>query len=295
MKKKITLDEAKLARFTAVAGAVIAGSNVNAQIVYQDINPDVVVNIANPNYALDFNNDAAPDVAFQISQVNGSTTYSGIPITYQGTYGAANAPGGGLQNVQIQTGSASSQLASYIGALNNGDEVSSAEMFSSYGLLAGDITITIPLLGQTLNYPLGEWLGVTDKFLGVKFTAGANTHYGWVRMDVSAGADVITIKDYAFNATPNAPINAGQMVSLDGITMEDKVTVRSLLDEAMINVTPDLIGAQLSLVSLTGQVVASQSIEDVHNVLSYAGLETGVYMITVQAADETVNKKVYVR
>jgi hypothetical protein len=72
MKKKITLDEAKLARFTAVAGAVIAGSNVNAQIVYQDINPDVVVNIANPNYALDFNNDAAPDVAFQIAQINGS-------------------------------------------------------------------------------------------------------------------------------------------------------------------------------------------------------------------------------
>jgi hypothetical protein len=293
MKKKITLDESKLAQFTAVAGAVIAGSNVNAQIVYQDINPDVVVNIANPNYALDFNNDAIPDVGFGVAQISGSTSYSGIQFTYQGTYAGVSAGGGGVQ--VTPTGSATSTMSSNIAPLNNGALVSGAAMFSSGGILAGDITITIPLLGQTYPYQLGEWLGVTDKFLGVKFTAGVNTHFGWVRLDVSAGADVITIKDYAFNATPNAPINAGQMVSLDGITMEDKVTVRSLLDEAMINVTPDLIGAQLSLVSLTGQVVASQSIEDVHNVLSYAGLETGVYMITVQAADETVNKKVYVR
>ena len=295
MKKKITLDEAKLAKFSAVAGAVIAGTNVNAQIVYQDINPDVIVNLANPNYALDFNNDASPDVTFQIAQINGSTTYSGIPITYQGTYGAAAAPTGGLQNVIVQTGSASSSTGSYIGALNTGDAIDNAASFTSYGLLAGDVTITIPLLGQTLNYPIGEWLGVTDKFLGVKFTAGANTHYGWVRMDVSAGADTITIKYYAFNATPDGAINAGQMVGLEGVTLEEKVSVRSMLDEAMINVTPDLIGSTLSLVSISGQVVSKLSIEDVDTVLSYSGLDTGIYTISVQSTDGTVNKKVYVR
>ena len=293
MKKKITLDESKLAQFTAVAGAVIAGSNVNAQIVYQDINPDVVVNIANPNYALDFNNDAIPDVGFGVAQVSGSTSYSGIPITYQGTYAGVSAGGGGVQ--MALTGSATSTMSSNVAPLNNGALVSGAAMFSSGGLLAGDITITIPLLGQTYPYQFGEWLGVTDKFLGVKFTAGANTHFGWVRLDVSAGADVITIKDYAFNATPNGAINAGQMVGLDGLSMDDKVTVRSAFDEAMVNVTPDLIGSTLEMYSLTGQKVYAMTIEDVNTTIKYDGLDTGIYTISVLSSEDAVNKKVSVK
>lgn len=293
MKKKITLDESKLAQFTAVAGAVIAGSNVNAQIVYQDINPDVVVNIANPNYALDFNNDAIPDVGFGVAQISGSTSYSGFQFTYQGTYAGVSASGGGVQ--VTPTGSATSTMSSNIAPLNNGALVSGAAMFSSGGILAGDITITIPLLGQTYPYQLGEWLGVTDKFLGVKFTAGVNTHFGWVRLDVSAGADAITIKDYAFNATPNGSINAGQMVGLDGLSMDEKVTVRSAFDEAMVNVTPDLIGSTIEMFSMTGQKVHSMPIEDVNTVIKFDGIETGIYTISVQSSEDAVNKKVYVR
>jgi hypothetical protein len=293
MKKKITLDESKLAQFTAVAGAVIAGSNVNAQIVYQDINPDVVVNIANPNYALDFNNDAIPDVGFGVAQISGSTSYSGIQFTYQGTYAGVSAGGGGVQ--VTPTGSATSTMSSNIAPLNNGALVSGAAMFSSGGILAGDITITIPLLGQTYPYQLGEWLGVTDKFLGVKFTAGVNTHFGWVRLDVSAGADAITIKDYAFNATPNGSINAGQMVGLDDLSMDEKVTVRSAFDEAMVNVTPDLIGSTIEMFSMTGQKVHSMPIEDVNTVIKFDGIETGIYTISVQSSEDAVNKKVYVR
>lgn len=293
MKKKITLDESKLAQFTAVAGAVIAGSNVNAQIVYQDINPDVVVNIANPNYALDFNNDAIPDVGFGVAQISGSTSYSGFQFTYQGTYAGVSASGGGVQ--VTPTGSATSTMSSNIAPLNNGALISGAAMFSSGGILAGDITITIPLLGQTYPYQLGEWLGVTDKFLGVKFTAGVNTHFGWVRLDVSAGADAITIKDYAFNATPNGSINAGQMVGLDGLSMDEKVTVRSAFDEAMVNVTPDLIGSTIEMFSMTGQKVHSMPIEDVNTVIKFDGIETGIYTISVQSSEDAVNKKVYVR
>jgi hypothetical protein len=293
MKKKITLDESKLVQFTAVAGAIITGSNVNAQIVYQDINPDVVVNFANPNYALDFNNDAIPDVGFGVAQISGSTSYYGFQFTFQGTYAGVSASGGGVQ--LAQTGSATSTMSSFVAPLNNGALVSGAAMFSSGGLLAGDLTITNTLLGQTFPLPLGEWLGVTDKFLGVKFTAGVNTHFGWVRLDVSAGADVITIKDYAFNATPDGPINAGQMVGLDGLSMDDKVTVRSAFDEAIVNVTPDLIGSTIEMYSMTGQKVHSIAIEDVNTVIKFDGLDTGIYTVSVQSSEDAVNKKVYVR
>ncbi len=41
--KKTTINKSKLAGYTAAAGAVVAGSSVNAQIVYTNVNPDVVI------------------------------------------------------------------------------------------------------------------------------------------------------------------------------------------------------------------------------------------------------------
>ena len=62
MKKKSTqLNESKLARYSAVAGTVLASGAVNAQIVYNDVNPDAVIDKNSGPYAIDFTNDANDD------------------------------------------------------------------------------------------------------------------------------------------------------------------------------------------------------------------------------------------
>ena len=43
MKKTTSINKSKLAGYTAVAGAIVAGGAANAQITYMDINPDMVV------------------------------------------------------------------------------------------------------------------------------------------------------------------------------------------------------------------------------------------------------------
>ena len=190
----------------------------------------------------------------------------------------------------------SSSMTSAVAPLNNGDAINPGAIFtSSAGNLAVDVFVNVPLLGYTYAYQGGEFLGVSDKFLGVKFVAGANTHYGWVRLDVAGDASTITIKDYAFNAFPDGEILAGQMVGLENITVDEKVTVKTTLNEALINVTPDLIGGTVNMYNMSGQLVASTSIQDVDTKLSFEGIETGIYTVAAQFDAGQVTKKVYVK
>jgi hypothetical protein len=43
----------------------------------------------------------------------------------------------------------------------------------------------------------------------VEFLIGANTHYGWIRMELGPGIGNVTLKDFAYEDVPNTPISAG--------------------------------------------------------------------------------------
>ncbi len=292
--KKTTINKSKLAGYTAAAGAVVAGSAVNAQIVYTNVNPDVVIDSLTAPYQLDFNNDATPDLQFAVQNLIGSGSQSGIQFTYAGAGAVVqwNA-GGAVQGVNTATASGSSFAVS---ALNSGDAISSAANFGTgtYAPLALDAAINAGSFG-TFPVQQGNFLGVSNKFLGAKFVAGTNTHYGWVQLSVAADATTITIHDYAFVATPDAGLNAGQTVSLEGIAVGDKVSIKTMLDEASINVTPDLIGGTMVITNMAGQEVKTEAISDVNSKINYAGLGTGVYILEARFDSGSVNKKIYVR
>jgi hypothetical protein len=61
-----------------------------------------------------------------------------------------------------------------------------------------------------LGSSTGYWPGATDRYLALKLIVGANTYFGWVRIDVVPTSTSFTVKDYAYNSTPNACIQAGQ-------------------------------------------------------------------------------------
>ena len=55
-----------------------------------------------------------------------------------------------------------------------------------------------------------QWVGVTDKFLGMRIRSGAQWQYGWARLDVPADASSITLKDYAIAVHEDQSILAGE-------------------------------------------------------------------------------------
>jgi len=75
-----------------------------------------------------------------------------------------------------------------------------------------------PALAEASNYygvfySYGPWANVNDHYLGLRFPIGSDTHYGWVRMDVQTNVGSMsisaTVKDWAYESTPNVGISAG--------------------------------------------------------------------------------------
>jgi hypothetical protein len=282
MKKITSLNKSKLSSYTAFAGAIVAGSAANAQVTYTDVNPDVVADSLNP-YAIDFNNDATPDLVFGVQHVN--QLFSGYTIVGAYAYGFLPA---GLP--------VANPADSATAVLDCGVAVASQPLFYG-GANGGTAAFGYDLVVQPINYPLsgGPWLGLTDKYLGFKFTVGTGTHYGWARLDVAANAETITIKEYAFNATPDGAISTCQTAGIEDVSVDNKVTIKTTLNDATINVTPDLIGGTINLVSMTGQVVKTIVISDVNTTISFEGVESGIYSVTANFNGGSVNKRVYVK
>jgi hypothetical protein len=283
MKKITSLNKTKLSSYTAFAGAIVAGSAANAQVTYTDVNPDVVADSLNP-YAIDFNNDATPDLIFGVQPLNGSFSSGGQNFTYEGAFAYGFLPTGlSVVNPADSTSA----------VLDCGVSISQASPFgTSSGAILGYAAII-----QPINYPfaVGPWLGVNDKYLGFKFTVGNNNHFGWVRLSVAANAATITIKEYAFNATPDGAINTCQTSGIENVSVEDKVTIKTTLNDATVNVTPDLVGGTINLVSMTGQVVKTVAISDVNTTISFEGIESGIYSVAANFNGGSVNKRVYVK
>jgi hypothetical protein len=87
-----------------------------------------------------------------------------------------------------------------------------------------------PLVGESAA-PNFQNLG--DRYIGCKFKLGLNTHYGWVRVNFSSLT--LVIKDYAYESTPNQPINAGQTTSTIVVTDTIKPVI-TLNGGSIINV-----------------------------------------------------------
>lgn len=78
-----------------------------------------------------------------------------------------------------------------------------------YALMARIFGNSISILGSS-----GNWLGETNRYVGVKFQINDQPHFGWVRITVvnptgTKGDVTATITGYAYETVPNRNIKAG--------------------------------------------------------------------------------------
>lgn len=289
--EKLTEDKKNLGKYTALAGAFLAGGAVNAQIQYVDINPDANVDINN-SFDLDMDGNSIVDFVFSVNNMSGSGTYYGglLNFQYSGVGASVSAPNGGVM------GQVSSQASMNIASmLVSSNFVDSAGNFLGDGVLAANVNVVVTgVYSTSFTQYLGNFAGQNDKYIGVNFDISGNTHYGWVRLDVAASYDQITVKDYAYNTVPDLGLYAGQSVGLDDVALAQKVTVKATPEAAFVNVTPDVIGGEIALVDMQGRKVVSQTINDINTTISYNGMQSGIYMISVSANSDEMTHKVYV-
>ena len=277
MKKNL---QSRISKYTAVAGAVVSAAGAQAQVVYTDVNPDyshdAVQDATFSVYPLDLNNDQTVD--FLVASKDTVTANAHVRFTLAVPYGAGNAVAGETPSNY-----------DYALALDINTMVD-----STLNWIAASNTMAYNV---DSNNPYNEnWNGVTDKYLGLQFIVGGNTHYGWARLDSYAIGDSIVVKDYAFEATPNVGILTGNMgASLTETQIENLVKfVNQSNNSVQVVVNGNLTNGVVSVVSSTGQIVSSDAITEKTFSVDMNNLSSGIYMVNVTFNEGGTTKKIIV-
>ena len=228
-------------------------------------------------YPLDLNNDQTVD--FVIASRDTVTPNATVRLTLAAPYGAGNAvagenPAGYDYALALDINSMVDSTLNWIAATN-----------------------TMAYNNNSANPYNENWNGVTDKYLGLKFVVGANTHYGWARLDSYAIGDSIVVKDYAFNATPNGGIMTGDMgsVSLTETQVENLVKfINKSNNSVQVVLNGNLTNGVVSVVSSTGQVVSTDAITEKTFSVDMNNLSSGIYMVNVTFNEGATTKKIIV-
>ncbi|HLT32712.1 MAG TPA: hypothetical protein VKZ98_02895, partial [Aquaticitalea sp.] len=188
----------RLAQYGALTVAIAGAADASGQIVYTDITPDFSGGI-NTDYALDLNNDGTID--FEINQ--DQISYYGIVTINRFRLFPTDAANEALVD------DPSSGMYAYPFALNSGDVISNGQTtWNNNGFSTGYQSLNYAVSYYGSLYNDGNFVDVTDKYIGLRFNISGQTHYGWARLDVNAAASIWTVKDYAYNSVAGEPINA---------------------------------------------------------------------------------------
>jgi hypothetical protein len=91
-----------------------------------------------------------------------------------------------------------------------------AKIGPSAGFAGPFAALEVTYAGQTFRVPRGYWGGnLKDRYVGVRFLIGGQTHYGWIRLTVTTSTDPqgpamsAKITGYAYETVANKAIKAG--------------------------------------------------------------------------------------
>jgi len=160
-----------------------------AQIVYNDI-PDITETVGSravPFYEfapMDFNNDGTPEYKF-------SWFYNGTT----------------MWNLNIRHSATDARTAQQTGPFNFRLHVLAENEMIGPALYWPNLDS--PYVSNQ-NTPLFQAQG--DRYIGVQFKIGANTHYGWILINFTNLT--LIVKSFAYQSTPNTTIAAGDKGTL---------------------------------------------------------------------------------
>ena len=292
--------ESRIKKYLALAGGISSAvSATNAQVVYTDVNPDYLLSGNLSTYPLDLDNNANADFMLMNldTLINYVSTSSSNTISYNINVDAATINPGASSNGWLQS-------SSYPAALAQGAMIGSSGVFastsSSFGYpLVAKLQQSVLYNGvQVYNYSdsIGNFQLDQEAILGLKFKINNNIHFGWARVEYTSGG-VLSIKDYAYDATPNTPISAGETGSglVSVIENENAVKINTMNHQLQVELPDGSSNAQLRLFSLSGQEMIVQQLNSHLEIISLNDLATGIYIANVVSNNKVTTKRIYVR
>lgn len=256
--------------------------NGNSQIIYTDCVPDIVVysdgTTVWEEILLDMNNDSQLEMNIFLWDDDGEWFQGSIDLLPVLPNNETTADI--ISNIDCE--------ALY---LDSDDNISNASYFTNFNPCMVDGTGLLCIYESATQNTYGLWPGQENKFLGFRFRVGSDTLYGWVRMDVTADCDSITIKDYAWNSLPNQSILAGQtLLSSEELRSESEKIIYA---ENQIRIQSEFIGNfNLEIFSLEGKLIYRSIIRN-NEIIDTHFLSSGIYLVKIQNEDKYLQLKFF--
>lgn len=191
-----TLD-LRLKNYALSAGAVgvslmALAQPAAAEVIYTQVRDIVPLSF----YAedIDINGDGVPDVAF-----------------FHYTYGLSNSQNGVIE-IDARKNAVVGVDIRYAEPLSDGAVIGASAHLKGGTLKMAHYQV---LDVARRHYQSGPWNNVQNRYLGIAFKIGNDTHYGWIRVSVSdktIGLKVL-VTGYAYETEANTSIRAGQTSS----------------------------------------------------------------------------------
>lgn len=258
------------------------------QIVYTDINPDVTLQTSNADsYPIDFDNGGTIDLIVFANIKD--TTVSGFAVQIKG--------------VAIQTLN-TTQIIGHTQQLGN-ETVVVADTLQNMHLIDGTANYVdnstpsvYPGVGLGVNGAganLGDFQANGDLSFGVKFDINGNTHYGWVRVNIAANCVSGILFDYAYEATANTPILAGNMgtgyASIEDIK-DSKAEIKTFNNSFRIN--NNSTNGTVQVVNIIGKTILNEKCVS-NKMYSLDNFSAGIYLINYRENGYSITKKIWIQ
>jgi len=271
----------KLLLLSSVA-LLFSATQSNAQIVYHDVIPDATLtNTHSPADSIDMDNNGVKD--FVISLQN----YTSSGITYQVAIVIPASP-----NNAVDTSLSSVPGFKTSIAHNLNDPINTSNSWA-YGA-----AVSYQLLGGTATGfgAAGNFIGMSNKYIAVRFKIGSLWHFGWIRVSLNSSGTSLTLHDWAYNATSDASLLAGATVSsVEENSMAANYSIIATEKNISITSKNNFEKATVRITNLAGQLVfTTQLINDVTSV-SMEGKADGIYFVTIDNGSNYFTKKIVVK
>ncbi|MBC8045215.1 MAG: T9SS type A sorting domain-containing protein [Fimbriimonadaceae bacterium] len=282
--------QTKLLAYSSATSLFLAFSqHADAQVIYTDIDPDIIVDAPAGIYNLDLDNDATIDFIFSASSVGLFTvTDYGANVLYA-TH-AVMADPQNLNSIAATTAGVSGFAYPYVFA--ESANISAGLQFknTSFQSLAFNFHALVSSSVYNTIHAYGNWLdGETDKFIGLKLIKDGNTHYGWARLDVATDNKSFTIKDYAYEATAGVLIHTDIMDAIDDVPADKNISIFSFNNVLTISFGENInYPTTLFIFDITGNIILQQHLFNTKNEIDLSKFAASVYIVKVQT-EKSVN------
>lgn len=136
----------------------------------------------------------------------------------------------------------------------------------------------------------------SSKYCGIKFINNGNIHYGWIRL--SWNSNYVVVYDYAFNATPDLMILAGQtgLTEINEILKNDSFTISHI--GCQLEITSKSINSKIDrirLIGISGQCIRDIEINNFNASINTSNIPTGIYILQITQSENIFVQKIFIK